>query len=116
VSTAGVHSWRRQSVQCSGGGPSIPSHQTSPSSVRAVFVKTVLRATVCMAFGFVLEFVPGATPKNPFSGLMAWRRPSAPIFIQAMSSPTHSARQPGMVGTMSARFVFPQADGNAAAT
>ena len=49
----------------------MPSHHTSPSSVRAVLVNTVLRATVRMAFGFVARFVPGATPKNPFSGLIA---------------------------------------------
>jgi hypothetical protein len=32
--------------------------------------------------------VPGATPKKPASGLIAQRRPSGPIFIHAMSSPT----------------------------
>src|SRR5262249_42144472 len=116
VSTAGVHSWRRQSVQGAGGSPSIPSHHTSPSSVSAVFVNTVFRETVRMALGLVLEFVPGATPKKPFSGLIAYRRPSAPIFIQAMSSPTHSAFHPGMVGTIMARFVLPHEDGNAPAT
>lgn len=36
-------------------------------------------------------------------------------FIQAMSSPTHSTFQPGSVGQSMARFVFPQALGNAAA-
>ncbi len=49
----------------------MPSHHTSPSSVSAVLVNTVLRSTVRMALGFVSQFVPGATPKNPFSGLMA---------------------------------------------
>ncbi len=29
-----------------------------------------------MAFGLVLTEVPGATPKKPFSGLMALRLPS----------------------------------------
>jgi hypothetical protein len=33
-----------------------------------------------------------------------------------MSSPTVSARHPGTVGCSIARFVFPHADGNAAAT
>ena len=68
-----------------------------------------------IAIGFVLYEVPGATPKKPASGLMAYSRPSGPIFIQAMSSPMVSAFQPGMVGWSMARFVLPQADGNAAA-
>lgn len=36
-------------------------------------------------------------------------------FIQAMSSPTHSTFQPGSVGFIIARLVFPQALGKAAA-
>ena len=59
--------------------------------------------------------MPGATPKKPASGLIAYSRPSAPNFIQQMSSPTVSAFQPGMVGCSMARFVLPHADGNAAA-
>jgi hypothetical protein len=31
----------------------------------------------------------GATPKNPFSALMAYSLPSAPWCIHAISSPTH---------------------------
>ena len=58
----------------------------------------------------------GAAPKNPASGLIAQSRPSGPNFIQQMSSPTVSALQPGTVGSIIARFVLPQADGNAAAT
>ncbi len=46
---------------------------------------------------------------------MAYRRPSGPIFIQEMSSPMHSAFQPGTVGWTMARLVLPQADGKAAA-
>ncbi|SKV30664.1 Uncharacterised protein [Mycobacteroides abscessus subsp. abscessus] len=69
-----------------------------------------------MAFGFELQLVPGATPKKPNSGLTAYRRPSLPKRIQAMSSPKVSARQPGMVGWIMARLVLPQAEGNAAAT
>jgi hypothetical protein len=42
--------------------------------------------------------------------------PSAWNFIQAMSSPMHSTFQPGIVGCSIARFVLPQALGNAAAT
>ena len=68
-----------------------------------------------MAFGFVSMLVPGATPKNPNSGLIAYRWPSSPNFIHAMSSPIVSASQPGTVGMSMARFVLPHADGNAAA-
>ena len=69
-SEAGVQSFPLQSVRWAGGS-AIPSHQTSPSSVRAVLVKMVLPSRVSMAFGLVCEFVPGATPKNPASGLIA---------------------------------------------
>ena len=60
--------------------------------------------------------MPGATPKKPASGLIAYRRPSSPNFIQAMSSPIVSTFQPSMVGTIIARFVLPQALGNAPVT
>jgi len=56
---------------------------------------------------------PGATPKKPYSGLIAYRRPSSPNFIQAMSSPIVSTVQPSSVGISIARFVLPQALGNA---
>ena len=46
---------------------------------------------------------------------MALNLPSSSNLIQAMSSPTHSTFQPGKDGTIIARFVFPQADGKAAA-
>ena len=94
----------------------MPSHQTSPSGVSAVFVKTVLPHSVAIAFGFVSKPVPGATPKKPASGLIAHSRPSSPKRIQAMSSPIVSTVQPGTVGTSIARFVLPQAEGNAPAT
>src|SRR5262245_27905903 len=115
-SSAGVHGCRFQSVACAGGSPSIPSHHTSPASVSAVLVNTVLVATVCIAFGLLSLFVPGATPKNPNSGLIAYKRPSGPNFIHAMSSPIVSAFQPGIVGMSMARLVLPHADGNAPAT
>lgn len=54
-----------------GGDLVNPSHQTSPSSVRATFVNMVFLEIVAMACGLVLSDVPGATPKKPFSGLMA---------------------------------------------
>src|SRR6187431_1347026 len=114
-SDSGVHDWPFQSVRCAGGSSVRSSHHTSPSSVSAVFVNTVLVSIVCSAFGFELSLVPGATPKNPNSGLIACRRPSSPNFIHAMSSPTVSTVQPGTVGMSMARLVLPQADGNAAA-
>ena len=50
----------------------MPSHQMSPSSVSATLVNTELpRSMVRMAFGLVFQFVPGATPKNPYSGFTA---------------------------------------------
>ena len=52
----------------------------------------VLRAMVFITFGLVFVFVPGATPKNPVSGLIAHSRPSVSIRIQAMSSPTVQTR------------------------
>ena len=94
----------------------MPSHHTSPSSVRAQLVKIEHLRIVAIAFGFVFSPVPGATPKKPASGLIACRRPSGPNFIQAMSSPTVSTFQPGSVGISIARFVLPHADGNAPVT
>ena len=69
---------------------------------------------VLTALRLVDSPVPGATPKNPASGLIAYSRPSSPKRIQAMSSPTVSTFQPGIVGSSIARLVLPQADGNAA--
>src|SRR3954449_5252315 len=113
LSESGVHSLPCQSIAWSGGSPVIPSHQMSPSSVLAQLVKMVLRSIVSIALGFVLWLVLGATPKNPASGLTAWRWPSSPNFIQAMSSPTVSTFQFGRVGTSIARLVLPQAEGKA---
>ncbi len=70
-SESGVHSFPCQSIAWSGGVSVIPSHHTSPSSVRAQLVKIVLRSTVSIALGLVLWPVPGATPKKPASGLTA---------------------------------------------
>lgn len=49
----------------------LPSHQKSPSLVSAVLVNTVSFWKVFMAIGFVRYEEPGATPKNPLSGLIA---------------------------------------------
>ncbi len=94
----------------------MPSHQMSPSGVSATLVKTELPLLIVrIALGLVCSLVPGATPKKPYSGLTAHRRPSSPTFIQAMSSPRVSTFQPGMVGSSMARLVLPQALGKAAA-
>jgi hypothetical protein len=49
---------------------------TSPSSVSATLVKMVFLAIVSIALRLESRLVPGATPKNPFSGLIARRDPS----------------------------------------
>src|SRR5271170_1695672 len=79
----------------------------------AQFVKMefLVRLSMALAFDFIL--VPGATPKKPYYGLMAYSRPSAPNFIHAMSSPMVSTFQPGIVGIIIDKFVLPQAEGNA---
>ena len=84
----------------------------SPSSVFAQLVKIELRSIVRIAFGLVCSPVPGATPKNPASGLIAYSRPS-PNFIHAMSSPIVSTFQPSRVGISIARLVLPHALGKA---
>src|SRR5579885_2245051 len=112
----GVQSLPFQSMRCSGGEGVIPSHHTSPSSVLAQLVKMTLPSRVSMALGLVFIDVPGATPKKPASGLIARSRPSAPNFIQQMSSPTVSTFHPGSVGPSIARLVLPHADGNAPVT
>lgn len=53
----------------------MPSQYTPPSLVSATLVKMVLLWTVAIALGLVVAEVPGATPKKPFSGLMARSRP-----------------------------------------
>ena len=55
----------------------MPSHQGSSSGVTPTLVKMVLRLRARMTLGLVFIPVPGATPKKPASGLMAWRKPSA---------------------------------------
>src|SRR5713226_9215501 len=112
----GVHFCPRQSRHSAGGSSVMPSHHTPPSGVSATLVKIEFVASVAIAFGFVLTDVPGATPKKPASGLMARKRPPASGLIQAMSSPTVQTFQPSKpAGGMSmAKFVLPQALGNAA--
>ena len=73
---------------------SLSHHTVSSSRFRATLVKMVPFLVVARALGLDLALVPGATPKKPFSGFTAHRRPSAPGRIQAMSSPTHQHFQP----------------------
>src|SRR5262245_1104483 len=115
---SGVQSAPVQSMRCAGGSLVMPSHQTSPSSVSATFVKITFACSVAIAFAFVFSDVPGATPKNPASGLIARSSPFGPVLIHAMSSPTVVIFQPLNEGggINMAKFVLPHADGNAAAT
>src|SRR5580658_11061537 len=68
---SGVHFLPCQSIHSAGGSSVIPSHQTPPSGVSATLVKMEFFARVAIALGLVFTDVPGATPKNPASGLIA---------------------------------------------
>ena len=81
-----------------------------------VFVKIVFFEAASKAFLLDSADVPGATPKKPASGLMAYNLPSSPNFIHAISSPIVSTFHPGIVGINMARFVFPHAEGKAPVT
>ena len=61
--SAGVQSLPCQSIRWGGGSFVSPSHQTSPSSVSATFVKITWDFSVSIALGFDWYEVPGATPK-----------------------------------------------------
>src|SRR5437660_12932762 len=80
---SGVQRLPCQSTHSAGGSSVMPSHQTPPSGVSATLVKIVFFESEAIALGFVLTDVPGATPKNPASGLMARKRPSESGVIQA---------------------------------
>src|SRR5215472_2526801 len=88
LAICGVHLWPRQSRHFAGGSSVMPSHHTPPSGVSATLVKMVFFARVAIALRLVFSDVPGATPKNPASGLIARRRPLASGLSHAMSSPT----------------------------
>src|SRR5436309_7824741 len=79
----GVHCLPCQSRHSAGGSSVMPSHQTPPSGVSATFVKMVFFESVPIALGLVFADVPGATPKNPASGLIACSRPLASGLIHA---------------------------------
>src|SRR5262249_53604304 len=118
LAISGVHLLPCQSVHSAGGLSVMPSHHTPPSGVSATLVKIEFFASVAIALGLVFAEVPGATPKKPASGLIAWSRPFASGLIQAMSSPTVQTFQPSKPsgGISMAKFVLPQALGNAAVT
>src|SRR5277367_1171651 len=102
LAICGVHFLPCQSRHSAGGVSVMPSHQTPPSGVNATLVKMVFFASVAMALGFVFLLVPGATPKNPDSGLMARSAPLSSGRIQAMSSPTvHTFHPAKLFGGMS---------------
>src|SRR5688572_14607591 len=71
VSDSGVQVLPFQSVRRAGGSFESSSHHTSPSGVSAQLVKMQFSSRVRSAFGLVFSDVPGATPKNPASGLIA---------------------------------------------
>ena len=81
-------------------------------------MKMVFLDSACMAPGLDCQEVPGATPKNPVSGLIAWSLPDLPGQSQAISSPTRVVFQPALRypsgGVIIARLVFPQELGKAA--
>src|SRR5207244_8468640 len=83
----GVHGRRSQSRSSAGFFSVMLSHQMSPSYVMAQLVKIEFLAAVSMALRFDCSFVPGATPMTPYSGVMTYRRPYAPNFIQAIATP-----------------------------
>src|SRR5579862_563975 len=88
----GAHARPCQSSMPEGTASLMPSHHGSRCGVIATFVKIVFFLSAIITFGFVFSFVPGATPKNPASGLMACKYPSEPTCIQAISSPTVHTR------------------------
>src|SRR4029078_8126116 len=118
LAICGVHLLPCQSRHSAGGSSVMPSHQTPPSGVSATFVKMLLLASVAIALGLVFSEVPGATPKNPASGLIARSKPFSSGLIQAMSSPTVQTFQPSnpLGGINMAKLVLPQALGKAAVT
>src|SRR6267142_774138 len=118
VAICGVHFLPFQSRHSAGGSSVMPSHHTPPSGVSATLVKMLFFESATIALGFVLADVPGATPKNPASGLIACSRPCASGFIHAMSSPTVQTFHPSnpLGGIIIAKLVLPQALGNAAVT
>src|SRR5690606_11110084 len=81
-----VCGWPLQLVRLAGASLVTPSHHTSPLSVSATLVSITSLCMIAIQFGFVLVFVPGATPMTPPSGLIAYKRPSSSGLIQAISS------------------------------
>lgn len=71
LSLAGVHFSPSQLVNSAGFLSVMLSHQMSPSGVSAQLVKIEFLAQESIAFLFDFIEVPGATPKKPYSGLIA---------------------------------------------
>ena len=71
-----------------------PQYEADPGDPQRV--KLAGDWTLASALAFDLAEVPGATPKKPASGLMAYSRPSAPGRIQQMSSPMVQTFQPAL--------------------
>src|SRR5262245_58410589 len=111
-SLPGFHGLPLQSMRPSGASPR-PSHHGVLSGARPTLVQIEFLCRLARAFGLVLAEVPGATPKKPASGLIAQRRPSAPMRSQEISSPTVHTFQPfcDAGGTSMAMLVLPQALG-----
>ena len=63
LAIAGVQSLPCQSIRWAGGVSVMPSHQTSPSSVRPTLVKITFLFRLAMQLKLVSVLVPGATPK-----------------------------------------------------
>src|SRR6185436_2008269 len=108
---SGVQSLPCQSVRCAGGVSDSLSHNTSPPSVSATLVKITSCVSILTAVGLDFMLVPGATPKNPASGLIARNVPSGRGLIHAMSSPTVWTFQPSKPfgGTNIEKLVLPHA-------
>ena len=113
ASESGVQSLPCQSMAWAGGSAVMPSHQTSPSSVRAQLVKIVSRSIESIAFGLV--FVARARRDAEEAGLGVDRVEAAvvaelhpgDVVADGLDLP---ARQ---VGISIARLVLPHADGKA---
>src|SRR5947207_11139368 len=65
----GVHSLPCQSIRRAGGGPVMPSHQTSPSGVSATLVKMTFSRSMRMALELGWSEVLRYTPDGPDSVL-----------------------------------------------
>jgi hypothetical protein len=119
LSLSGVQSLPCQSIACAGGSPSMPSHQTSPSSVSATLVKIVLALIDSIAPGWSRRRA-GRHPEETGLGV---DRVDLPVLAGLDPGDVVADRRdlPALVlevfgGTIIAKLVLPQALGKAAAT